>query len=73
MERYQSAFYTPLISDWRNYESWLEAGGADATERAHRKVGELLAGYEAPALDEAVREELDAFVARRKAEHASAA
>jgi trimethylamine--corrinoid protein Co-methyltransferase len=73
MERYQSAFYTPLISDWRNYESWLEAGGADATERAHRKVGELLANYEAPALDEAVREELDAFVARRKAEHASAA
>ena len=26
----------PLVSDWRNFESWTEAGSVDATERAHR-------------------------------------
>ena len=25
-ERYRTAFYAPLVSDWRNYESWREAG-----------------------------------------------
>ena len=25
-ERYRTAFYNPMISDWRNYESWDEAG-----------------------------------------------
>ncbi|MFP3423021.1 trimethylamine methyltransferase family protein, partial [Bacillus sp. SIMBA_161] len=31
MARYESAFYTPMLSDWRNYGSWLEAGGHDTT------------------------------------------
>ncbi len=26
LDRYRTAFYQPLISDWRNYESWAEAG-----------------------------------------------
>ena len=24
--RYRDAFYSPLISDWRNFETWCEAG-----------------------------------------------
>ena len=27
MSRYQSAFYEPFLSDWTNYEGWLEKGG----------------------------------------------
>ena len=26
LERYESAFYEPLVSNWQNYESWEEAG-----------------------------------------------
>ena len=27
--RYKTAFYSPIISDWRNYETWEEAGKTD--------------------------------------------
>jgi len=66
MERYESAFYTPLVSDWRNFESWSEAGAVDATERAHQIWRRLLADYERPPLDDAVDEALTDFVSRRK-------
>ncbi len=68
LERYETAFYEPILSDWRNFETWQEDGSADATTRAHRIYKEKLASFEAPPLDPARREELDAFVARRKAE-----
>jgi trimethylamine--corrinoid protein Co-methyltransferase len=73
MERYETAFYTPLLSDWRNYESWQEAGGKDATERATDLWQGLLAAYEAPPLDPGIVEALQAFVRRRKDEIARAA
>jgi trimethylamine--corrinoid protein Co-methyltransferase len=57
-----------MISDWRNFETWREAGSPDAFVRANKLVHQLLEGYEAPPLDAAVREELDAYVARRTAE-----
>ena len=34
MERYEHAFYRPLVSNWQNYENWQIAGGKDATQRA---------------------------------------
>lgn len=67
-ERYKSAFYQPLISDWRNYESWVEAGSPDAFKRAHDLYREILASYEPPPLDPAIDEELSAFVAKRTEE-----
>ena len=66
--RYQTAFYAPLISDWRNFESWEEAGSPDAMRHANRVMKQLLADYQPPPLDPAVSEELEAFVARRKEE-----
>ena len=66
--RYRDAFYAPILSDWRNFESWREAGSPTAVEKANRVWKEVLAGYEPPALDPARAEELDAFVARRKGE-----
>ena len=67
-DRYKTAFYSPIVSDWRNFESWTEAGSPTAVERANRVWKERLAGYEQPAMDPAIREELDAFVEKRKAE-----
>jgi trimethylamine--corrinoid protein Co-methyltransferase len=66
--RYRDAFYAPLISDWRNHESWLEAGAPDAQQHAHDLVKALLADYQPPPLDPAIDEELEAFIARRKRE-----
>jgi trimethylamine--corrinoid protein Co-methyltransferase len=66
--RYRSAFYRPLISDWRNHETWVEAGRPEAATKANRLWKELLANYEAPAMSESVRDELADFVARRAAE-----
>ena len=67
-DRYATAFYQPYLSDWRNYESWALAGGAWTAERAHRLYKDILADFQAPPMDAAIREELSDFVARRKAE-----
>jgi trimethylamine--corrinoid protein Co-methyltransferase len=66
--RYRDAFYAPILSDWRNFETWREAGSPTATEKANRVWKEVLAAYEQPPLYSARAEELDAFVARRKEE-----
>lgn len=66
--RYTSAFYAPMVSDWRNFEAW-EADGAEQTpERAHRIYRQIVDNFEPPALDVAIREELAAFVEKRKRE-----
>lgn len=66
--RYRTAFFAPMISDWRNYESWREAGSPTAYDTANRLYKQRLAAFEEPPMDPAIREELAAFVARRKAE-----
>lgn len=66
MTRYDTAFYQPLVSNWQNYENWQLAGGKDATERATDVWKRALAEYEEPAMDPAIREELDAYVAQRR-------
>jgi len=66
--RYETAFYGPFLSDWRNYETWEEAGAVRTPERAMGIWKKILAEYEPPEMDAAVREELEAFVTRRKAE-----
>ncbi|MEM8580228.1 MAG: trimethylamine methyltransferase family protein [Pseudomonadota bacterium] len=67
-DRYETAFYQPFLSDWRNFEAWAEDGGLWAAERAHRIYKEILANFEPPPIDPAHREALKAFVVRRKAE-----
>ena len=68
LARYETAFYSPILSDWRNHETWTEAGRPTTYDHANRVFKETLAHYERPPLDPAIEEELDAFVARRKKE-----
>jgi trimethylamine---corrinoid protein Co-methyltransferase len=68
MSRYETAFYRPMLSDWQNHGSWLAAGGKDALARATALWQQALKDYEEPALDPAVREELDAYIAHRREE-----
>ncbi len=67
-DRYTTAFYQPFLSDWKNFEAWEAAGGIWTAERAHRMFKEIVHNFEAPKMDEAIREELAEFVERRKAE-----
>ena len=66
LERYEHAFYQPMISDWRNFETWKEDGAKTATERARDLWKKLLAAYEPPAMNEATDEALKDYMARRK-------
>ena len=66
--RYRTAFFAPMISDWRNHETWREAGSPTGYDTANRIYKARLAAYEEPPIDPAVKEELAAFVARRKEE-----
>jgi len=68
LARYEHAFYSPMISDWQNNGAWLEAGGLTATQRATAVWQTALDDYTEPTLDPAIREELDAYVTRRKTE-----
>ncbi|MCE8545629.1 trimethylamine methyltransferase family protein [Ruegeria pomeroyi] len=67
-DRYTTAFYQPFLSDWKNYEGWEAAGAIWTPERAHHLFKEIIGSFEAPEMDEGIREELADFVARRKAE-----
>jgi trimethylamine---corrinoid protein Co-methyltransferase len=71
MERYEHAFYRPLVSNWQNYENWQIAGGRDATQRASDIWKKALKEYVEPAMDPAIREALDTYVERRRTEISS--
>ncbi len=73
LARYETAFYLPFLSDWRNFETWHEDGALTATQRANRIWKQLLAEYEPPPLDPGRAEALDDFVERRKREILGAA
>jgi trimethylamine---corrinoid protein Co-methyltransferase len=68
LARYSTAFYSPIISDWRNNQQWEAAGKPEAAQRTNAVYKQALAEYVEPILDPAIREELDAFVEKRKRE-----
>jgi trimethylamine--corrinoid protein Co-methyltransferase len=66
MRHYQDAFYEAQLSDSENVESWEESGSQDMRRRAYDRWNHLLNTYEAPAMDVAKKDELAAYVAKRK-------
>lgn len=68
LERFRDCFYRPLVSSTENFDRWQRNGGKDATERAGEIWRAALERYEQPPLEKGLREELDAFVTRRRAE-----
>ena len=63
--RYRGAFYKPFLSSRLGWEAWQANGRPDAVRRAHQLWRDMLARYEAPPLDPAIREALEAYVVRR--------
>lgn len=67
-DRYEKAFYAPMVSDWRNFEAWELDGATWTAERAHFLFKDIINNFEEPPMDAAIRSELEDFVARRKSE-----
>jgi len=68
LARYESAFYSPIMSNRQNFEAWQEAGSIDSAMRANAIWKQLLQEYTQPELDPAIDEALVDYVARRKLE-----
>ncbi len=64
--RYETAFHSPMLSDWRAYEFWQKDGSKDYAQRANKKWKQILEAYQKPAIDSGVEEALAEFVIRRK-------
>ncbi|MEM7208033.1 MAG: trimethylamine methyltransferase family protein [Pseudomonadota bacterium] len=71
MERFESAFYAPMISNWDNYENWIERGSVTSEQRANQIWKQVLNDYEQPPIDPAVDEALKDYVEKRKKEIAA--
>jgi len=68
LARYESAFYSPIISNRQNFEAWQESGSIDSATRANAIWKQLLQEYTQPELDPAIDEALVDYVNRRKLE-----
>ncbi|HEY84826.1 MAG TPA: trimethylamine methyltransferase family protein [Chloroflexi bacterium] len=65
---YETALYHHKVFNTDNYEKWQEEGSEDTYQQANKIWKQMLQDYETPTLDEAIVEELNAFVAHRRAE-----
>ncbi len=63
MERYQTAFYQPLVADWSNIGTWEEQGSKDTTSRAAEIWKEIVNNHVPPAIDLNRLEELRRYIA----------
>jgi trimethylamine--corrinoid protein Co-methyltransferase len=65
---FKSAFWRSDLLDYKPFETWHEEGARDTQTLANIRVKKMLGDYQAPDMDIAKREELEAYVAKRKSE-----
>src|SRR4051794_37087998 len=68
LERFRECFYRPLLSSTENYERWNRNGGKDAAARASEISQKTLDEYVEPELEQGLKDELKAYVDRRRTE-----
>ena len=64
---FKAAFWKSDLLDYKPFETWSDEGSRDTEALATARVAKLLGDYRQPAMDEATREALDAYVAQKKA------
>ena len=64
---FETAFYRSSVADNNSFEQWEAEGSLDAAQRANAIWKQRLSDYEAPEIDPAVDEALQAFVNDKKA------
>ena len=68
LANFETAFYRSATADNASYEQWLDEGSLDSAQRANAMWKQRLADYVAPPIDDAIDEELRAYIERRKGE-----
>ena len=68
LKRYETAFYSPMVSDWRIYENWRDGGALTAEQNANKIWKQLLESYRQPDIDFYLLGEVRGFVDCRKQE-----
>ena len=64
---FKTAFWKSDLLDYKPFETWADEGARDTRTLATARVEKLLAAYEQPAMDPAIREALNEYVERKKA------
>ncbi|MDW4547796.1 trimethylamine methyltransferase family protein [Defluviimonas sp. D31] len=64
---FKQAFWRTELLDYKPYEAWEEEGARDTVALARTRVTKLLNDYQKPAIDPAVEEALNEYVAKKKA------
>jgi trimethylamine--corrinoid protein Co-methyltransferase len=70
LSNFETAFYRSTVADNNSFEQWSVEGSLDTAQRANKIWKQMLADYEAPALDPAIDEALAAFMTEQKASFA---
>ena len=65
---FEDAFWLSQMADNTTYEQWSSEGSVESSARSRKRAGEMLAAYEAPAIDPAIDEALRAFIDKRMEE-----
>ena len=64
---FKSAFWRSDLFDYKPFETWDEEGARDTRALAAIRVQKMIDTYQKPALDPAIEEALNAYVAEKKA------
>ncbi|MCY4541911.1 MAG: trimethylamine methyltransferase family protein [Rhodobacteraceae bacterium] len=67
MQRYQTAFYPPLVADWSTFGTWNARGRKDASERATEMWKRIVRDHEPPPANANRMEKLRQYIAKHKA------
>ena len=70
LANFETAFYRSTVADNNSFEQWSAEGSLDAAQRANTLWKQMLAEYQAPELDPAIDEALQAFMTEQKASFA---
>ncbi|MYF08259.1 MAG: trimethylamine methyltransferase, partial [Rhodospirillaceae bacterium] len=65
-DNFETAFWRSAVADNNSFEQWQSDGSKDIVVRANERWKAMLASYEAPPLDPAIDEALNAFIAKKK-------
>ena len=72
LERFETAFYQPLVFSRTSYEQWVEEGEQTAAERASSVCQRVLSDYKKPPIDDEIESAMSEYVERRIAEGGAA-
>ncbi|WP_415402747.1 trimethylamine methyltransferase family protein [Tateyamaria sp. SN3-11] len=64
---FKSSFWKSDLLDYKPFETWEDEGARDTQALASARVKKMLGDYQQPALDPAINDALNAYVAEKKA------